>query len=278
MQEDLQLGTWLKWLESQGYLQVGTHLAIKPLKLDDSEQTSSSILRPETMREFLEFSRNSTRLRATRQHALLELISHTGPRRSFVRALDIDDYNPDERTLQFLNRPESGTRLKRGDSHQRKIVLSETPNEILHEYVQRERYKKHDDTGRRPLFTSRRGRPTESTLTNWLYQATLPCNMREYPHGRQRHTCQWTAQQDASKCPSSKSPHPARRGSITWQLNIGRSINDVAVRAATTPDVIRRYYDQPDLDEDLRRRITDFDGIDICEHSDPTDIDEELDS
>lgn len=37
--------------------------------------------------------------------------------------------------------------------------------------------------------------------------------------------------------------------------------------------VIRRYYDQPDLDEELRRRITQFDGIDVCKHSDPTDID-----
>lgn len=36
------------------------------------------------------------------------------------------------------------------------------------------------------------------------------------------------------------SAHPVRRGSITWQLNIGRSIEDVAQRAATTPGVIRR--------------------------------------
>jgi hypothetical protein len=41
-------------------------------------------------------------------------------------------------------------------------------------------------------------------------------------------------------------------------------------------DVIRRYYDQPDLDAEPRRRITAFDEINICEHSDPTDIDEEL--
>lgn len=52
-----QARTWLKWLESQGYLPTGTHLAIEPLKLDDSEQTSSAILRPETMKEFLAFYR-----------------------------------------------------------------------------------------------------------------------------------------------------------------------------------------------------------------------------
>ncbi|MDL0139845.1 hypothetical protein PNP85_10055 [Halobacterium salinarum] len=50
----------------------------------------------------------------------------------------------------------------------------------------------------------------------------------------------------------------------------------VANRAGTTPGVIRRYYDQPDLDAELRRRITDFDGIDICKHEDPTDVDSEV--
>jgi hypothetical protein len=58
----------------------------------------------------------------------------------------------------------------------------------------------------------------------------------------------------------------------------GKPRSDVADRAVTTPDVIRRYYDRPDLDENLRRRVIEFDGIDICEHSDPTDIDGKIDS
>lgn len=271
-----QARRWLKWLESQGYIEVGTHLAIEPLKLDDKEQTSSDILRPETLREFLGYYRDSMKWRATRRHALLELIGHTGARRSCARSLDVDDYDPEARTLAFYNRPESGTRLKRGDAHQRKVVLSETPNDVLHEYVIRDRHDVHDDSGRRPLFPSARGRPTKSTITNWLYEATVPCIFRTCPHSRERHTCPWTKQTHASKCPSSTSPHPVRRGSITWQLNIGRSVQDVADRAATTPDVIRRYYDQPDLDAELRRRITEFDGIDVCQHQDPTDIDEEV--
>lgn len=272
-----QARRWLKWLESQGLLRIGTHLAIEPLQLEDSEQTSSDILRPESLRDFLHYYRESMRWRSTRRHALLEVIGHTGARRSCIRSLDLEDYDPDARTLSFINRPETGTRLKRGDSHQRKVILSEAPNQVLHEFVERERYDKHDDHGRRPLFASSRGRPTKASITKWLYQATLPCIFRECPHNRERHTCEWTQQTEASKCPSSTSPHPIRRGSITWQLNIGRSIQDVADRAATTPDVIRRYYDRPDLDEALRRRITDFDGIDLCEHTDPSDINEELD-
>ena len=273
-----QARRWLKWLESQGYVDVGTHLAIEPLKLDDKEQTSSDIFRTEQLRELLEFFRDSIKWRARRRHALLEVIGHTGARRSCIRALDLDDYDPDAGTLAFINRPESDTRLKRGDQHQRKVVLSEQPNEVLREYTLRERHDVHDRFGRKPLFASARGRPGKSTITGWLYQGTVPCVMKECPHGKARHNCEWTSQQHASKCPSSTSPHPVRRGSITWQLNIGRSIQDVADRAATTPDVIRRYYDQPDLDEELRRRITDFDGIDLTKHSDPTDINEEIDS
>lgn len=271
-----QARRWLKWLESQGYVPVGTHLAIEPLKLLDKEQTSNDILRPERLRELLAYYRDSVEWRGKRRHALLEVIGHTGARRSGIRALDADDYDPDERTLRFINRPESDTRLKRGDVHQRKVVLSEEPNDVLNQYVLRDRHDKHDEHGRRPLFASAKGRPLRDTITGWLYVATQPCVMKECPHGRERHTCEYTSQQHASKCPSSKSPHPARRGSITWQLNIGRSIQDVADRAATTPDVIRRYYDQPDLDAELRRRITEFDGIDLCEHSDPTDIDEDI--
>jgi site-specific recombinase XerD len=267
-----QTRRWVKWLESQGYVGVGLHLAIEILKLDDGEQTSDEILRPTELREFLAWYRNSTRGRATRNHALLEVVAHVAARRSGLVALDVGDWNREERTLTFRNRPDSGTRLKEGDDHERKVVLSETPAEILTEYVERERWERHDGTGRRPLFASRQGRPGKSTITNWLYQATQPCLKESCPHSKNRHNCEWTEQTEASKCPSSKSPHPARRGSITWQLNIGRDPSDVAARAATTPQVIRRYYDRPDLDAELRRRITEFDGIDICEHSTPTDL------
>jgi site-specific recombinase XerD len=272
-----QARRWLKWLESQGYVPVGTHLAIEPLKLDDQEQTSQDILKPDSLQTFLSEYRDSTQWRGTRRHALLEVIGHTGARRSCIRALDVDDYDPDARTLQFINRPETGSRLKNGSAHERKVILSPEPNSVLEYYVERERHRKHDEHGRRPLFASTRGRPTKSSITNWLYQATQPCLYRSCPHGRKRHKCEWTDQNHASKCPSSTSPHPIRRGSITWQLNIGRSVENVADRGATTPSVIRRYYDRPDLDEELRRRITEFDGIDLCKHLDPTDLDEEFD-
>lgn len=272
-----QARTMLKWAESQGLVERGAHLAIDPIKLDDDEQTSSDILRPDRLKTILEYYRHSTKWRGTRRHALLEVIAHIGARRIGIRALDLDDWDPEERTLKFIDRDGRDTRLKRGQLHERKVVLSEEPAKVLEEYVARDRHDKHDDHGREPLFTSRQGRPTRTTITDWCYAATLPCIYQDCPHSREPHKCEWASKQTkASQCPSSKSAHPIRRGSITWQLNIGRSIEDVADRAGTTPGVIRRYYDQPDLDEDLRRRISHFDAIDITEHQVPSDIDDEL--
>jgi len=269
-----QARRWVKWLEAQGYVDPGLHLAIEPLHLEDGEMTSDQILAPREMRDLLAWYRESMEYRGTRAHALLELVTHVGARRSGIVALDVEDWDREEQTLTFRNRPDRGTRLKNGDDHERKVVLSDAPATALARYVARERHEKHDEYGRRPLFASRQGRPTKSTVTNWMYRATQPCLKQECPHSKTRHNCEWTAQTKASKCPSSKSPHPVRRGSITWQLNIGRDPSDVVARAATTPGVIRRYYDRPDLDADLRRRITQFDEIDICEHSDPTDFDD----
>lgn len=268
---------WIEWLEGQGLVDVGTHLAIEPLKLDDDEQTSGDILKPEEIREFLSYYRQTPKWRGKRRHAVLEVIGHVGARRMGIRALDLRDWDSESRTLTFRNRPEEDTRLKDGDQHERKVVLAPKPAQVLDEYVERDRSRKHDEYGRSPLFTSRDGRPSKSTVTNWVYRATVPCIKERCPHNRERHKCEWVKKQTkSSQCPSSSSPHPIRRGSITWQLNLGRDIEDVAERAATTPDVIRRYYDRPDLDASLRRRITDFDGIDITEHSDPSDIDDDL--
>lgn len=272
-----QARTWLSWLESQGLVVMGLHVAIEVIKVEDHESSRDDAPAPETLRELLAVYRNSTKWRGTRRHAILELIAHIGARRLGIRALDLGDWDPDDRTLTFRDRPDKGTRLKCGLKHDRKVILSKEPAQALEMYIARERYDKRDVFGRQPLFTSRQGRPAKSTITNWVYQATVPCIVEQCPHSRQRQNCEWAHQQTkASQCPSSTSPHPLRHTSITWQLNIGRSIQDVAARAGTTPGVIRRYYDQPDLDAELRRRITDFKQIDICEHQDPTDVDEEV--
>jgi len=267
--------TWLKFLESQGVVELGLHLAIETITLEDHEETSDHQLAPEDARTLLAFYRESPRDRGTRAHALLEVFWHLGPRMSCVRALDLGDYDQEEGILKFRNRPETDTRLKRGARHERNAILSQKPKEALDLYVARERYEKRDDHGREPLFPSRQGRPSKSTIRFWLYETTQPCIAVECPHSKQRRDCEWTQRNHSSKCPSSRSPHAVRRGSITWQRNLGFSRDLVAQRAATTPDVIRRYYDKPSFDDELERRREQTEEIDVIEHLHPGDLEDE---
>ncbi|WP_244605461.1 hypothetical protein [Halorhabdus rudnickae] len=72
--------------------------------------------------------------------------------------------------------------------------------------------------------------------------------------------------------PLTRSPHPIRRGSITWQRNLGLSAETVAERAAATPSVIRRYYDDPEFGDELERRRGRTESIDVREHLHPEDL------
>ena len=264
--------TWLKFLESQGLVPLGIHLAIDTLKLDEDEETSDQQLAPEDARTLLSFYRESPEWRGTRRHAVLELLWHVGCRVKGLRALDLDDYDPDSGDLRFRNRPETDTRLKEGNQHERNVTLSDTPREVLNLYLARERSGKRDDHGRKPLFPTRQGRPTRGTVRGWMYQATQPCMAVDCPHGRRRPNCEYVPRDHASKCPSTRPPHAIRRGSITWQRNLGFDAETVSKRAAATPQVIRRYYDQPDYADELERRRDETEEIDVTEHLHPTDL------
>lgn len=267
--------TWLKFLEGQGYLPVGLHLAIDTIKLEDGEETSDQKLAPDDARTLLEFYRNSATWRGRRRHALLEVLWHVGCRFSCVSSLDLSDYDQENGVLKFRNRPNEGTRLKNGRDHERNVALSPAPKEILDLFVARERLDKRDDHGREPLFPSRQGRPARSTVRGWCYEATQPCMAAECPHSKRRPNCEWVPRDQASKCPSTRPTHAIRSGSITWQLNLGFDPETVAKRVAATPGVIRRYYDKPDYDEDLRRRREETQRIDITEHLDPHDLEDD---
>jgi site-specific recombinase XerD len=262
--------TWLKYLEAQGVLDLGLHLAIDTIRTTDEEERSDQQLPPTDAQDLLTFYRQSAAFRGTRRHALFEVLWHIGCRSSGIRALDLDDY--EDGILKFRNRPDTGTRLKRGSKHERNADLSEEPREILDLYIARERIDKRDESGREPLFSSRQGRPVRSTIRGWMYEATERCMAEECPHGKRRPNCEWVPRNHASKCPSTRPPHAIRSGSITWQLNLGFDVKTVARRAGTTPSVIRRYYDDPDFDDELSRQPDETGQIDIAKHLHPEDL------
>ncbi|AFK19046.2 phage integrase/site-specific recombinase [Haloferax mediterranei ATCC 33500] len=223
-------------------------------KLTKDQQTSDDKLETDEAKSLLEFYRSSTQYYGTAWHALLEVAWHTGARMGGLRSLDLSDFDASEQTFQFVHRPDSGTPLKNKTDGERIVGVPKTVVDVLNTYIARERSDKRDDSGREPLFAARQGRPSDTTFRCWSYLATQPCLYRACPHGRDRHSCSYTNRNKSSQCPSSRSPHAIRTGSITWQLDRGIPIELVAERVNAAPATIRRYYDKADELERFRER------------------------
>ncbi|QIO24377.1 tyrosine-type recombinase/integrase [Haloarcula sp. JP-L23] len=248
------LRVFLKYTASVGAVDDDLPEAVDVPPLDATEEQSEERLSAEDATSALSFFRSSRKYFGVSMHAFLEVAWHTGARMGGLRGLDLDDYNADDQYLEFRHRPSSGTPLKNKGDGERYVGIADPVCEALETYIARERSDKRDEYGREPLFCGRQGRPSFTTLRAWSYQATQPCLWTECPHGRRRSSCDWTQRSEASKCPSSRSPHRIRTGSITWQLNRSLSIEVVAERVNATPSVIRRYYDQATAEEEFEKR------------------------
>lgn len=248
------LRVFLKYCETIGAIDDDVPESVDVPTLSREEEQSEERLAEEDAETALSFFRKSRKYFGAPMHAFLEVAWHTGARMGSIRGLDLADYNPEKQYLEFKHRPSTETPLKNKSDGERFVGIAEPVCEALEVYIDRERTDKRDEHGREPLFCGRQGRPSFSTLRAWSYQATQPCLWTECPHGRRRGPCEWTERSHASKCPSSRSPHRVRTGSITWQLNRGLDIEAVAERVNASPSVIRRHYDQATEAEEFEKR------------------------
>lgn len=251
------LRLWVQYLETLELVSDGLSRAIDVPNLSRSEEQDEQRLEPEDALAALEFLRDNRRHYGTEMHAFLEIAWQTGARMGSLRGLDLGDFDQENQAVEFLHRPSTDTPLKNKDRGERYVGLSESVCDVLDFYITRERNEKRDEHGREPLFCTRQGRPSYTTLRSWSYQATQPCLWQECPHGKRRPSCEWTERAHRSKCPSSRSPHMIRTGSITWQLNQGYPIELVAERVNATIPVIKQHYDQANTAEEFRTRRRD---------------------
>lgn len=266
------LRLWIEYLEVLGLVEDGLSDAIEIPTLSQDQESDETRLEQQDALAALRFFRNSRRHYGTPMHACLEVIWHVGARMGAVIGLDLSDFDPDEQSLRFNHRPSSQTPLKNKRGGERYVGLSDSVVEALEFYVAREREEKRDRHGREPLFATRQGRASESTIRAYCYQATQPCFWVDCPHGKRRGTCDWTKRSHASKCPSSRSPHAIRTGSITWQLNMGYPIELVSKRANASIPVIKQYYDQANPAEEFHERRRDAEtDLDILDTETETD-------
>lgn len=247
----------------QGFLEYCARIELVdenlPEKVDPPEVSrdahiDDTKLHPKDAERLLDFYENDPEMRHTRAHALLAFAWYTGARLGGIRAVDLRDYNSDDELVEFYHRPDEDTPLKNGYDGERHVGLPTQVCEILDNYIEKYRHKKFDDYGRQPLFTSEVGRPHTSTIRPWMNLATVPCLHTTCPHGNERPTCDYLYHNEASKCPSSRSPHQVRTGSITWQRHRGVPPEVVAERVNSSVRVIEEHYDVPSKREEMEER------------------------
>ena len=235
------------------------------------EQESSDIKLATTDAEaLLKWYRNSPKVYGTNQHAILEVVWNTGARIGGIQALDIGHYEPESGALMFEHNPPA-TPLKNDEKSERVVAIPEAVCDVLDVYIERERWDKRDDDGRRPLFSSRQGRASDTSIRSWMYLATQPCLHTDCPHGEEPHNCEYRHRNKASQCPSSRSPHQVRTGSITWQshwaASVGLRPKVISERVDASIQTIRRHYDKAtELEKFAKRRQQFTSNLDISEY------------
>lgn len=249
------LKTFTRYLDEQlGAVEEGLYEAVRIPDLDPEDRSDDVSLRRDAAVALLDHYRSDPADRATRAHIFLELAWFTGARQGGIRALDVRDVNYEDGFVEFHHRPDTGTPLKNKLRGERPVGLPDEVMGHLQEYVREKRYETSDEHGRLPLLASTKGRPTPNTIRNWSYMATQPCIHSPCPHDKERETCDWIDYSQSSKCPSSRSPHKIRTGSITWQLNIGFPPEVVAERVNASVSVIEDHYDWATREERWQRR------------------------
>lgn len=251
------LKMFFEFLEDLGAVEDGLSESVRIPDINPEERSSDKKLDTDEAKALLSYYRQSEKDYGTRQHVFLELAWFTGARQGGLRALDLRDVRLDERPyVEFRHRPDSGTPLKNKRQGERPVGLPPETADAVQAYIDKYRHDSRDDAGRQPLLTSTRGRPSSNTIRLWSYLATLPCSYGLCPHGKDPETCEWTAYAHASKCPSSRSPHQIRTGTITWLLNHGWPPQDVAERVNATKQTIEEHYDKA-TPEERRQRLRD---------------------
>ena len=283
-----QLGTlrrFIAFCENIEAVESGLTLKLEVPELTKHDRANTEKLtaaRAETIQEKL------TRFEyASIDHALLALAWETGCRLGALCALDVGDLYLDESDLErlaheedldesglykatelgeeanelledisvpfvfFRHRPPS-TPLKNQEDGERPVSLSDDLGELLADYLNVTRRNVTDDDGRQPLFATEKGsnRMTKGAVRRRFNIITQPCRYGTCPHDRDPEECEAREHGLEQRCPSARSPHRVRTGSITWHRDCGWPPEALAEKVNATPETIRAHYDHP---EKLRR-------------------------
>lgn len=240
------LRVFLKYLERIGAVEEDLHEAVPRVSMTSSDRTNDRIVEQEEAQEILD---TLDRFHyASVKHIWFLLAWRTCARISSLRALDVEDYDPEEQFIYFKER--SNTKLKNGGSGERPVALSDETCTILNDYLSQNRIEVEDEDGRNPLISSAQGRVHRNTMRRWCYSMTCPSF---YSDQETNCECQVNTN-SAYECEESVSPHAVRRGSITHFLRNDLPEKVVSDRADVSEEILEEHYDSRSQMDKMEQR------------------------
>jgi len=208
---------------------------------------------------------------ASHEHVTWLLFLKIGRRPCDLHALDLGDFDDegDEVTLEFVNRPEKGTRLKEGNEHEAKIELPEETGKVIRDFIENHRPSETDGYGREPLLATVYGRISKSTLQEYANKWTRPCAIgKDCPYGKDIENCEAAnSAKKATQCEGTRSPRQIRSGYITSKANARVPYESIGYRVGATKEVLKKHYDLPGADEERQRYSDDIKGSNVSDDS-----------
>jgi integrase len=221
--------------------------------VDDEGDVSESTLDParaESALDYLERYRY-----ASREHVSLLLLWRTGMRMGALRSIDLADVDREEAAVHLTHDPDTGTPLKNGPRGERWVALTHPVMEVVADWIDGPRPDIKDEHGREPLISTSQGRAALGTIRQDVYRWTTPCVVGDpCPHDRDPEECEAAAYDQASKCPSSRSPHDVRSGAITAHLLDDVPTEIVSDRMNVSQQILSRHYDRRTAREKMEQR------------------------
>lgn len=246
------LRVFLRFLATIDAVQPGLDEKILLPSASDTN-ARDELLEPEQAKQILAYLKQYRY--ATLEHALLEVLWHLGLRIGATISIDVDDYNPEDAYLAIRHRPRRGTTLKKNIASERLVALSPRVCQILDDWLDVNHPQESDDHERMPLFGTSQGRLSVNRGRTIAYQYTRPCiYSSDCPENRNPETCEAAPTEMAYACPAAISPHPIRRGAITYHLQSGTPEKVVSDRMDVGTDVLDKHYDQRTEEEKLHQR------------------------
>ncbi|MFB6155279.1 MAG: tyrosine-type recombinase/integrase [Haloferacaceae archaeon] len=239
------LRVFVRFCERIDAVPEGLHDKVQSPSLSDGENERDVMLEAESAKAIL--NRLSRFRYASRDHVVMTLLWRTGIRMGSLRSLDLSNYYPRKGRLELEHDPDRDTPLKNGAEGERYVAIRPVTVEIVDDWIDHQRPERTDEYGRQPLITTTHGRISRTSIRDTVYRLTRPCDRgNECPHDRDPETCEATDdhRKQASKCPSSVSPHAVRRGSITHHLTQDVPEKVVSDRMNVSQEVLDKHYDE----------------------------------